>query len=173
MSGQWEQYVPAAARAIRETPRKRTIFWEDENGIPVDEGDPRAVNRDYLSSEDYDAEARAVIAVVGPLIAEDTRERMVEAAAAVVERDGLASLYYCPAGDEIEQHPGGGFDICCDRLSEHQPITPQALAAARREVSEEIAKAIERCVADLGQWPGEFYQEAAAKAREIGAGGSS
>ena len=83
----FERYVPAAAKAIRETPWKRTTFWEDENGIPVDEGDPRAVHQDYMSSEDYDAEARAVLGIVGPLIAEDTRERVVAAAARAVERE--------------------------------------------------------------------------------------
>lgn len=41
-------------------------------------------------------------------------------------------------------------------------------ARARQEAAEEIAEAIEACVIDLDQWPGEFYREAAAKAREIG-----
>jgi len=74
VTGQWEHLVAQAAEAIKTTPWKRTDFV-DEDG-----------NHDYMASEDYEAEARAVLATVGPLIAEDTRERMVAAAGAALER---------------------------------------------------------------------------------------
>jgi hypothetical protein len=31
-------------------------------------------------------------------------------------------LYYCPTTDEVEQHPGGGFDVCCDHPELHRAI---------------------------------------------------
>lgn len=113
MSGQWEQYVEKAAEAQEQ-------FWAPLRG-----------HTDYPDEIDFGL-ARAVLAAVAPLIAEDTRTRMVEAAGKIVEREGLASMYFCPSAGEIEQHPGGGFDVCCEAPERHEPITPAALAAAKR-----------------------------------------
>jgi hypothetical protein len=74
MSEQWEKYVEAAADAITYHPGNRT-------GTP----DSRHPVSQMI--------ARSVLAVVGPMIAEDTRVRMVEAAARAVQREPLATYY--------------------------------------------------------------------------------
>lgn len=164
MTGRWEQYVEQAAETMWES--FRPGVWPRGDGVlePI----PTWAECAEAERESCRDEVRAALVVVGPLIAEDTRVRMVEAAAEIVKREGLASLYYCPAGDEIEQHPGGGFDICCDALDRHEPISPQALAAARREVAEEIAVAIEGQL--VGLLDGfQARSAAAAAAREVAA----
>jgi hypothetical protein len=72
VSGQWEQYVEQALLAL----------WQERFGpsIPVREFGPEM-------QECVRDEVRAVLATVGPLIAEDTRVRMVEAAGRAVERE--------------------------------------------------------------------------------------
>jgi hypothetical protein len=112
MTGQWEKYVGPAAKAQEQ-------FWAPLRG-----------HTDYPDEIDFGL-ARAVLAVVGPLIAEDTRVRMVEAAGRALERE-TPSLYYCPISGEIEQQPGGGFDVCCEASLCHEPISPAAVAAAKR-----------------------------------------
>ena len=110
-AGQWEQYVEAATDAMLDC---------DHNGIECHK--PMGL----------DDTARAVLAAVGPRIAEDTRDRLVAAAAAAVARE-TRGLYYCPASGEIELSGGsGGFIVCCDRVAEHQPITAEAVEAARK-----------------------------------------
>lgn len=64
----YEKYVQAAADAITYHPGNRTGTPESRHAVSV-------------------MLARAVLAVVGPLIAEDTRERMVAAAGAALERE--------------------------------------------------------------------------------------
>lgn len=139
MSGQWEKYVEKVAAEIRENVWQTRSYWVDENGCEVEQDSPEAVQIERMTYIDPKVAARAALTVVGPLIAEDTRDRLVAAAARAVERGPQPSLFYCPAGDEIEQQPGGGFDVCCDSVDRHQPITPQALAAARRDAAQEIA----------------------------------
>lgn len=68
MTGQWEKYVQAAADEITYHPGNRTGTPESRHAVSV-------------------MLARAVLAVVGPLIAEDTRDRMVAAAKAAVGRE--------------------------------------------------------------------------------------
>lgn len=51
-------------------------------------------------------------------------------------------VYYCPTAREIEQQPGGGFDVCCHAPELHEPILAGAYAAIRQQVAEEIASAI-------------------------------
>lgn len=72
MSGQWEKYVEPMMAAA----------WRERFGpnIPLSEFGPEM-------EECVRAEVRAVLDVVGPLIAEDTRVRMVAAAGRAVERD--------------------------------------------------------------------------------------
>ena len=73
---------------------------------------------------------------------------------------GMASspgIYYVP---QVSHDP------IYDKLA--RAALEAAYPAIRQQVAEQIAAAIEGCVRDLDQWPGEFYQEAAAKAREIG-----
>lgn len=66
MTDQWEKYVEAAGDAMLDC---------DHNGIQC------------YTPKPIDETARAVLAAVGPLIAEDTRVRMVEAAGRAVERE--------------------------------------------------------------------------------------
>lgn len=68
MTGQWEKYVQAAADEITYHPGNRTGTPQSRHAVSV-------------------MLARAVLAVVGPLIAEDTRDRMVAAAGAALERE--------------------------------------------------------------------------------------
>lgn len=68
MTGQWEKYVQAAADEITYHPGNRTGTPESRHPVSV-------------------MLARAVLATVGPLIAEETRERMVAAAGAALERE--------------------------------------------------------------------------------------
>jgi hypothetical protein len=119
MTGQWEKYVSAGAEAVDPAAFDRTIENHD--------GYVRQFRRDKASGQ-----ARAVLAVVGPLIAEDARVRMVEAAGRAVERDTAPPFYYCPTSGEIEQTYEGGFTICCEAPLCHEPISPAAVAAAKR-----------------------------------------
>ena len=82
MSGHWEKYVERGTDALRaagfvDSDDDTVPTWPDDNPIPV------WVRAEYAT--------RALLAVVGPLIAEDTRERMVAAAARAVERKHCAS----------------------------------------------------------------------------------
>lgn len=52
----------------------------------------------------------------------------------------MSELYYCPTAQEIEQRPGGGFDVCCDAPEKHEPLSPAALEAARRWAIAKVAK---------------------------------
>jgi hypothetical protein len=113
MTGQWEKYVEPAAKAQEQ-------FWAPLRG-----------HTDHPDEIDY-ALARATLAVVGPLIVEDTRVRIVAAAARAVERDTAPPFYYCPTSGEIEQTYEGGFTICCEAPLCHEPISPAAVAAAKR-----------------------------------------
>lgn len=117
MTGQWEQYAEPALLAL----------WQERfgPGVRVHEFGPEM-------QECVRDEVRAVLATVGPLIAEDTRVRMVEAAARAVERDTAPPFYYCPTSGEIEQTYEGGFTICCEAPLRHEPISPAAVAAAQR-----------------------------------------
>lgn len=75
MSEQWEQYVEAAADEMQ-----GHQIGEGFYALTVGSGDARAM-------------ATAVLAVVGPLIVADTKQRLVEAAARAVEREtGAAPL---------------------------------------------------------------------------------
>lgn len=117
MTEQWEKYVEPTMLAS----------WQERFGpnIPLNEFGPEM-------EECVRAEVRAVLAVVGPLIAEDTRVRMVEAAGRAVDRETAPPFYYCPTSGEIEQTYEGGFTICCDAPQCHEPISPAAVAAAKR-----------------------------------------
>jgi len=35
---------------------------------------------------------------------------------------GCPDIYYCPASGDTECPRHGGFDTCCDRISEHVPV---------------------------------------------------
>lgn len=89
---------------------------------------------------------RIALATVGPLIAEDTRERMVAAAGRALELDAshkTEGLYYCATSDEIEQYPGGGFDVCCELgPAAHEPISEVAFCAVWKQATSEVAAAI-------------------------------
>lgn len=74
-AGQWEPFVERAARAGHDA-----FFTTEQHD---DSGNLIPVPREMV----WSTVARAVLATVGPLIAEDTRERMVAAAAAAIERE--------------------------------------------------------------------------------------
>ena len=40
----------------------------------------------------------------------------------VVADCGCPDIYYCPASGDIECPRHGGFDVCCDRISEHVAV---------------------------------------------------
>lgn len=86
MTGQWEQYVEPAAVAMWEL--FRPGFWPRDDGVlePI----PAWADCAEAERESCRNEVRTALAVVGPLIAEDTRVRMVEAAAEIVKREGSA-----------------------------------------------------------------------------------
>jgi hypothetical protein len=65
-AGQWEQYVAAAAEAIDPAVFRRKQEWMRRRTLGM---------------------VRTVLKIAGPLIAEDTRVRMVEAAAEIVKRE--------------------------------------------------------------------------------------
>lgn len=119
MTDQWEKYVEAAAVSLDPAAFDKTIENHD--------GYVREFRRDRATEL-----ARGVLAAVGPLIAEDTRERMVAAAGRAVERETAPPFYYCPTSGEIEQTYEGGFTICCEAPLRHEPISPAAVAAAKR-----------------------------------------
>lgn len=48
------------------------------------------------------------------------------------ERQESGSVYYCPTAGELEQQPGGGFDVCCDAPERH--VTREQLAKALHEL---------------------------------------
>lgn len=78
MTGQWEQYVAAAAVPLD----------PDAFDVTDPQHDHWAMD---LRREVAQERARKVLAIAGPLIAEDTRTRMVEAAGKIVEREQAAS----------------------------------------------------------------------------------
>lgn len=86
MTGQWERYVEQAAEAMWESFRPGA--WPRGDGAlePI----PAWADCAEGERESCRDEVRAALAVVGPLIAEDTRVRMVEAAAEIVKREGSA-----------------------------------------------------------------------------------
>jgi hypothetical protein len=90
------------------------------------------VDKATTELELFRPEVERVVALVGPLIAEDTRVRMVAAAGRAVERETAPPFYYCPTSGDIEQTYEGGFTICCDAPLCHEPISPAAVAAAKR-----------------------------------------
>lgn len=52
----------------------------------------------------------------------------------------MTVIYFCPVAGEMEQRPGGGFDVCCNKPFLHEPVLPAAYAAIRRDMAEEIAQ---------------------------------
>jgi len=159
MNGEWEKYVEPAADAITYHPGNRT-------GTP----DSRHPVSQIL--------ARAVLAAVGPLIAEDTRERMVAAAGRALEKDASHQpdgLYYCATSDEIEQYPGGGFDVCCELgPAGHEPISEIAFRAVRKQVAEVMEAYARSAYEGMAEPETPYYQgftsaakHMAVKAREI------
>lgn len=91
-AGQWEPFVGAAEEALLDS---------NHNGIQC--YDPMSITET----------ARAVLATVAPLIAEDTRERMVAAAGAALERDKADLVHlrcpYCGGEIDIEVEPTPGY----------------------------------------------------------------
>lgn len=79
----WEQYVDPAAEAMWES--FRPGVWPRGDGVlePI----PAWADCAEEERESCRGEVRAALAVVGPLIAEDARERLVEAAARRVQAD--------------------------------------------------------------------------------------
>lgn len=49
------------------------------------------------------------------------RAEQLDAAPSCVSPD--CALYYCPTVGDVECPVHGGFDVCCNRLDLHQPIT--------------------------------------------------
>ena len=87
------------------------------------------------------------------------------------EGSGVSQLYYCERSGELEIHPGGGFDVCCDKgPSGHEPIPGFAYSAIRHQVAEEIASAIEDKGDELADFsgPAPGYYAAAKLARSFG-----
>lgn len=76
MTGQWEKYIGDAARAGHDA-----FFATERYG---DNGELAPVKRNDV----WRATAEAMLAAVAPLIEQDTRERLVAAAARAVEREG-------------------------------------------------------------------------------------
>lgn len=87
MSNQWERYVEPAAEAMWES--FRPGFWPRGDGVlePI----PAWADCAEEERESCRGEVRAALAVVGPMIVEDARCRMVEAAARAVEREAAES----------------------------------------------------------------------------------
>lgn len=93
------------------------------------------------------------------------------------------AVYFCPASGEMEMHPGGGFDVCCDRPQDHQTDIKWLTklchrlgkAEGHKEALEEAAKAAEEMAAGVVN-PEKLYNEAfihacgvvARRIREIG-----
>lgn len=88
MTGQWEQYVEQAAETMWES--FRPGVWPRDNGVlePI----PAWADCAEAERESCRDEVRAALVVVGPLIAEDTRVRMVTAAAEIVKREGVEDV---------------------------------------------------------------------------------
>lgn len=119
MSGPWDKYVEPAAEALG-----KATAWIAPTTHPWEGMSEQAKDRNRMHVE-------AVLDVIGPLIAEDTRDRMVAAAAAALERE-KSPFYYCPTSGEIEQTYDAGFQICCDAPGRHEPITAAAVKAAQK-----------------------------------------
>jgi hypothetical protein len=81
----FEKYVDHAAEAGWES--IRPTYWVDAKDDGTYEAVPCWADADEADKESCRKVVRAELAVVGPLIAEDTRERMVAAAARAVERE--------------------------------------------------------------------------------------
>lgn len=140
MSGS-EKYVEAAAEVLAPHVQVWRIWDHDERAVCTGCDWTSETEGHELSAAWALHMASLALPVIGPLIAEDTRVRMVAAAARTVERE-TSGLYYCPAAGEVEQHPGGGFDVCCDRVAQHQPLTEAAVLAVWKLAAESIAAAI-------------------------------
>lgn len=90
MSGPFEKYVEPAAAAV-----DPDVF---------DEADPHRGSLAYEFRREIACNrARRTLAAVGPLIAEDARERMVAAAARAVERECAEDPREAIAGEIIER----------------------------------------------------------------------
>jgi len=83
MSNQWEQYVEPAAEAMWES--FRPGVWPRGDGVlePI----PAWADCAETERESCRGEVRAALAVVGPKIVEDTKQRLVEAAARAIVRE--------------------------------------------------------------------------------------
>jgi hypothetical protein len=110
VSGPWGKYVEQAAEAGWNS--NLPTYWQDEAGCwePMPTWS-QAGDADRLPTREL---MRAALAAVGPLIQEDARERMVAAAGAALEREGVVDLkpLVCPhCGGElfVETEPTGGY----------------------------------------------------------------
>jgi hypothetical protein len=87
-----EEAVRDAAKAIKETPWKRTSYWVDEDDCPVEAGDPRAVRMDYSVSEDYEAEAHAALSATLPHLRSLQVETQVEYGRALGRKEAAEEI---------------------------------------------------------------------------------
>jgi hypothetical protein len=69
--------------------------------------------RDYVTGT-------SLIATV-PLMSTGDKGRVAAAWTRVAVDCGCQDVYFCPAAGGIECPRHSGFDVCCDRLSEHVP----------------------------------------------------
>jgi hypothetical protein len=70
--------------------------------------------------------------------ARELESAMTEMKPASVDDSGV-SIYYCETSGEVEQYPGGGFDVCCERGPEgHVPLTQAAIDAIKAEVKDDV-----------------------------------
>jgi hypothetical protein len=151
-AGQYEQYVEQASDVMLDCDHNG-IECRDPMGLVetaravLEAVGPRIAEdtRDRLVAAANQAVVREPVVDAGRLVAwlrhemagaasqreVDAYERVLRMVEKGGERD-MYDLYYCPASGEIERKPGGGFDVCCDRVAEHQPIAPEAVEAARR-----------------------------------------
>jgi hypothetical protein len=95
VSGPFEKYVEKAAEAAWNS--NLPTYWQDEAGCwePMPTWS-QAGDTDRLPTREL---MRAALAAVGPLIQEDTRERMVAAAGRALEREGVG----CAQGPVMEK----------------------------------------------------------------------
>lgn len=64
------------------------------------------------------------------------------------------SKYFCPTANEVELHPGGGFDVCCDAPERH--VTEEQIAEALQSHYPRIGMVVASGVTcDCGYWNGE------------------
>jgi hypothetical protein len=149
----FDKYVERATDALRDSgfvdPDDDTVpTYRGNNPIPV-----------WVPAE---GAAKAVLAAVGPLIAEDTRERMVAAAARAVEREGsedprakiVADLRWLAAArKEYCQR-------CPDDEGEMRVMTPTELAVhSDHEAAEQLAGIIEGVNSARGWLPSWLWDE--------------